>query len=470
MNTPPAAIEFTPADFLARSISLFTRCKAPKPQRTILLRDYLRSVRTGKWQSSVEAVRNANKDSKADADRLKVTRLPVIKPSGVFSGLSEADLVTLSGILCIDLDDVGSAIEDARNRLKTHASVLAVHLSPRGTGLKVFMAIEAKDTSEHKACWQAAAASLDCVLPVGVKIDPQPSNVSSNCFVSYDPETWVSETPCKPIFPLPSYPPHTLGRGEGGRVISEESMSDCDEGEGRTASMSDSRAQTVCACAKPEDVVEPSPAYPRQVRAKAERTMVKLSPPLARIFKNYLVRKPVNRGQRYAFLLKVIPPLFTVVSIDVLAELLRLHHQRQTGTWSTPLDTHMQEVGTMLTDWEHTDYRQKQLNARELLVYDGLRRVRYRAAYRIMRDLAICAKGSVPFFMSCAELAARIGCHRDTAHETLRELRAEQVIAEVQKGVVWQTGMQPKATSFRWLLAPSVNEDKHDGLLRLRSL
>lgn len=449
MHTSPASIEA--ASLLARTVSLFSNVKSKRSPATLTLLDYLDGVKGGRWRRDVEAVRVANQDSKADADRVKVKRLPVITPSGTFRGLSQADLIAHSGILCIDLDDVGLELGNARKCLKSLPCVLAIHLSPRATGLKVFLAILANDADEHASCWKAAVNELRPVLPAGVKIDPAPSNVVSKCFVSFDPDTWVATTHRIPLLPLsPCSSPIPEEKKEG-RVISEESMSDCDDGGAQPTSMSDSRGETVCACGLMDEVGKTSPAYARQARAKAERAIAKLSPALARIFKDYLVSKPVNRGQRYAFLLKVTPPLFTVVGVDVLVELLGLHHRRQTGTWSTPLETHMQEVGTMLTDWEHTDYRQKQLSNHERQVYDGLRRDRYRAAYRIMRDLATRADGDAPFFMSCEELAARIGCHRDTAHETLKELRAERVIAEAERGTVWRKGMRPKATSFRWL-------------------
>ncbi len=448
MHTPPASIEA--ASLLARTVSLFSNVRSKRSPATLTLLDYFAGVRDGRWRCDVDAVRVANQDSKADAERLKV-KLPAITPSGTFRGLTQADLIAHSGILCLDLDDVGPALAATQKRLRTHTAVLAFHLSPRGTGLKVFLAILSNGAVEHAACWKAAVDVFRPVLPAGVKIDPAPSNVVSKCFVSYDPDTWVAATHRIPLLPLsPCLSPIPERKKEEG-VISEESMSDCDDGGSQPTSMSDFLGRTVCACAFTDEVGETSPAYARQARAKAERAIAKLSPPLARIFKNYLLSKPVNRGQRYAFLLKVIPPLFTVISVGVLTDLLRLHHQWQTGTWSSPIDQHMREVEAMITDWACNDYRAKQLSEHERQIYDSLRLDRYREAYRILRDLSMRAEASAPFFMSCAELAARLGCHRDTAHETLKELRAERVIEKAEEGQIWRKGSRPRATSFCWL-------------------
>jgi len=382
MNTPPVEV----ADLLARSISLFKTVKTPNPKGSITFGDYLKGVRTGQWEKSVGLVREANKDSKADADRMK-EKLPAIKPSGTFSGLAEKDMTAHSGILCIDLDDVGLAIPSTRAALMLLPCVLAFHLSPRATGLKVFLAVQATNANEHSACWQAAMGTLGEILPVGVKIDRAPSNVASNCFVSYDPDTWVAAThrvPLLPLHPYLSLIPER--RGEKG-VISEESMSDFDVGKIQSSSMSDLGGKPDCASDSPENRPNTSREHARQVRKKAEREIAELTQPLKRIFKKYLACKPVNTGRRYAFLLKIIPSLFTVVGDAVLVELLRLHHQRQTGTWSTPFAEHMKEVGKMLSDWSLDDYRQKELKEHERQVYDDLS-ARVREAYRILRDLA----------------------------------------------------------------------------------
>jgi len=393
-------------------------------------------VKNGQWRAEVEEVRRANEVSKDEADRLKVARLPVIKPSGIFRGLGEADLVTHSGILCIDLDDVGDRIESVRNSLQTHPAVLAIHLSPRATGLKVFLAIQARDPAEHKACWQAASADLRRFLPEGINIDSAPSNVSANCFVSYDPEAWIAETPRSPVVPLPSSASHGLGRRK------EEAISEKSE-----ESMSDLPAKTVTLSHQVG-----SPEYSRKVRSDAEREIKALPRALAQIFKNYLSKKPVERGQSYAFLLQTIPPLFEVVGVDVLLKLLHLHHRNQTGTWSTSLKKHIDKAKTMLSDWAKTDYLTR-LNEDERKFYGDLLRERYREAFRILRDLARRAKDNARFFMSANELGARLGCHQDTAHETLKELKAERIIEAVTNGKPWQKGECPKATIYRWLLS-----------------
>lgn len=453
----PASIEVV--GLLARPVSLFATVRTKRPPSQITIRDYFDGIVVGRWRAKIEAVRAANARSKEEAETLK-KRLPAITPSGTFRGLGDADFLAHSGILCIDLDDVGPSLAHTRARLQTLPCVLAVHLSPRGTGLKVFVVTTATTPEEHDLCWPAAEAELRPLLPLGVKLDPAPKSVVSKCFVSYDPAAWVADTPRIPLFPHD--PLITLGsprtpltprREKRKRVISEGSMSDtgCE-----SLSMSDFRGKTLSAEASPYAGEIQQREGDTKTRQRAHLELKRMTPRLRSIYRQYIETKPVNRGERHAFLLKVILPLFEVLAEPVLVDLLRLHHRSQTGTWDAVLDFHMQEVKEVL-DFYRSKYREALPPRERTVFYDRLNEEKRRAAFRICRGLATCEKAreSAVFYLSCGELATRIGCDRDTAHEILCEFKAERLIECVRVGdalpIKMPEGEKRKATTWRWI-------------------
>ena len=430
---PPIEVQ----SLLSAEMSLFTSCKSKSPTKSITLQSYLAGVRSGKWDRRVEAVRKANLDAKANADRLKI-KLPFIKPSGVFSGLKQTDFIKHSGVLVIDLDDVDDLV-GVREILPQHNSVIAFHLSPRGTGLKVFVAISATNSSEHKACWSLVHESLGAFLPSSVKIDQAPSNVSSNCFVSWDPDLWIADDPRVPFLPSCLTPLSTAPEKEKEKerdTISEDSMG----GRHSMGGLGGKSHVTQSVNHEHKKVLRSQSRRRREAKAEIK----KLNPVLRRIYKQYLGNRSVVSGERNTFVINVFPPLYCVVGTEVLIELLKLHHQKQTGIWTTNIGDHMAQVHSMIESWG--------------LKYEGNladpERVRYsdlgqnmRAAFRIIRDL--CGQVETAF-MSHRELGFRLGVAQSTARDYLRELQAIGAIKKMQAGEKWTSGRKPKATEYRW--------------------
>ena len=75
---------------------------------------------------------------------------------------------------------------------------------------------------------------------------------------------------------------------------------------------------------------------------------------------------------------------------------------------------------------------------------------------RIVRDLALWSepkRGSFKFFMSCKQLADRLGIDRRNAHRILRRFEEEYwLIKCVAKGKLWVAGEEPRASEYLWLL------------------
>ena len=78
-------------ELMLRKASLFPNLWAPKPTEKLTLEQFLSRVKNGFWKKQIEIVRSANLNSKEDAKKPK-EKLPVLKPSGIFSGLSAQPL------------------------------------------------------------------------------------------------------------------------------------------------------------------------------------------------------------------------------------------------------------------------------------------------------------------------------------------------------------------------------------------
>jgi hypothetical protein len=406
-----------PRNYLDAQISYFFSVRSPHPKKAPLsLRLFLDFIQMGRWAKMVSLVREANKDSKADADRAK-KQLPLVKPSGLFSGSAEKNLIKLSGLLCLDYDDVGEEFPNLREMLSNDLYVLAHFLSPSGTGVKVFVPVAAATPYEHKQCWHAAFRHFS-KKPGGELIDKAPKNVSANCFVSYDPDLWIADTPRRLFLPEPISQATPTPQS-----ISEDSE---------------------CSIAHP-----PPPQTNCIVRYKADQRLENAPATIRNVFKRYLENRAVHRGQRHLFLTQVIPPLFTVLEKTVLKELLLLHYDLNCGTWSTSRDEHEAEIDHMLRTWPERYVNN--LTPKNRHHYQLLPAELYRAAFRICHDIA--SREGV-FFMSGAELGKRLGTGNQTAYRILKGLASDNLIEPIKQGCKWKAGSRPEATTWKWKLDP----------------
>ena len=85
--------------------------------------------------------------------------------------------------------------------------------------------------------------------------------------------------------------------------------------------------------------------------------MLALPPPIGGkdgvggLFARYIGRRAIRRGNRHTFLLKVVPPAFTLFSAPVLFDLLLLHYDLHDGVWSTPRAEHEADISRCLAGW-----------------------------------------------------------------------------------------------------------------------
>src|SRR5258708_36715679 len=154
MKDEPPNLEFS--TLLNRLISLFANRWKDRPREEITFADLFNAVKTGRWEAATAQIRKANATDKNQADKLKKNLLPLVKPSGRFKGLKAGDLLEHSGVLCIDFDNLGEQLDIAKERFRNDPFAFAYDISPRGTGLKVFVPFAPTNEAKHHAWFDAA--------------------------------------------------------------------------------------------------------------------------------------------------------------------------------------------------------------------------------------------------------------------------------------------------------------------------
>ena len=116
-----------------------------------------------------------------------------VTPSGVFTYCNDSSLVCHSGVLCMDLDDLGDRLEELFQKLvdeKTFKTLLLFR-SPSGKGLKWFIHIDLA-RCDHRTWFTAVRRYLMATYSLDDKqVDPLCSNPSRACYLGHDPEAYL---------------------------------------------------------------------------------------------------------------------------------------------------------------------------------------------------------------------------------------------------------------------------------------
>ncbi len=162
-----------------------------------------------KVKSTVEMIRRSSKPEEQDS--LKVKLLPVICPSGTFGKRSDSGIIDYNGIVCLDLDDV-AVPEGIKTVAMKFPYTLAAMISPTGTGVKVFVLTDLRDSSRHNDLYHHLGSVMGFKTRPDLKFDPSCSNPSRACFMSYDEAIMVNENVVSyhvDLDTLPVYTPPT---------------------------------------------------------------------------------------------------------------------------------------------------------------------------------------------------------------------------------------------------------------------
>jgi hypothetical protein len=148
----------------------------------ITVDEALARIKNGKSKELVDGIRN--QIDKSRASKLK-NSLPAICFSGKFADRKDDKIITHSGHIVLDFDNVKD-IDEKAAMLVMHDFIYAFWISPSGNGIKALVKIA--EPKEHRAHFQA-------LMDIFPEIDRSGINESRVCFESYDPNMYVNENP-----------------------------------------------------------------------------------------------------------------------------------------------------------------------------------------------------------------------------------------------------------------------------------
>lgn len=163
-------------------ISLFSSVADPKNPEILDLIEYLFDTRDGKWEDIVTECRNI-KDYEERKEFKK--KMPTACLSGQFSYRSDANLVSHSEIIAMDLDEVEN-LNSLKAQFCRDKYVFSVFMSTSGNGLRVLFKIE---PNKHKEAFRGLCQYI--FQKYGEACDPN-SSVSKPYIVSFDPDLYLN--------------------------------------------------------------------------------------------------------------------------------------------------------------------------------------------------------------------------------------------------------------------------------------
>jgi len=160
----------------------------------------INAIKSGRWEEPVKQIRRVytkallrigdRKAAKLAVDLFK-KNLAAILWSGRFSRRANDALIEHSGLLCADIDDLGSSaiLAGVRAKLLTSPYLLVLFLSPTGRGLKAIFRVPA-DAGKHAGSFCAIEQHVRELT--GVQIDQACKDVARLCFISCDPDVYYN--------------------------------------------------------------------------------------------------------------------------------------------------------------------------------------------------------------------------------------------------------------------------------------
>ena len=159
---------------------------------TIFLDDYLAGVKNGKHTAAVERLRGYLAAHDAEHAESTKKRLPLLVAGGVMEGGRKLEhMVRYSQCVPIDLDDVPGSALDFLHQAEALDYVKAGHVSPSGTGDKLFVLVDSS-LADHQSAFGYVSRMIEHDLP-GVKVDISGKDANRGCFAGYDPEAFYKE-------------------------------------------------------------------------------------------------------------------------------------------------------------------------------------------------------------------------------------------------------------------------------------
>lgn len=261
-----------------------------KKSREITSKEYVDTVRSDRYREAVQRYRELKSQPGNEAEAQKVKDgMPCIIPAGVCrDGHAVKNLVTHSGLVCIDLDHTDTRTQEIFELTRTLPYVHVSHISISGEGVKLMVRIRPKDLDDYPRLYTAIGE--DVSRHVQHPYDSKCKILTQPCFYSWHPQAYYNPDA------LPFEMPRDRRQADGNlsvaeqeaaqRTVTQETTVQGTAAQGTTVPpQAEANAET--SVAKPTTAATPAPGF------------------LAQFLDDFEHRNPFRRGERNDLALKL---------------------------------------------------------------------------------------------------------------------------------------------------------------------
>ena len=147
-------------------------------------------IRTGDYGVAEKINDIRNEPRKEQRDELK-KHLFVITWQGIFSYRNNSGCVSLSSLVCIDIDhQAGLDLDCIKQTISRRPYVLAFFRSPSGDGLKVIIRTDNYSIPDYGNCYRQVEKLFTDEF--GIQPDSHCEDLSHPCYISHDPDIYYN--------------------------------------------------------------------------------------------------------------------------------------------------------------------------------------------------------------------------------------------------------------------------------------
>lgn len=151
------------------------------------LRSLAKLIASKQWKALTQQYRAL--PNSAPKGKFKTSRFDFSTFSGIFSQRNNYSLNSYSGLLVLDIDNIGDVDKTKDNLFnQSHFDIAMLYISPSGNGLKVVVPSTTED--EHQLVYQMYQNVLKEEL--GIEIDASGKDLARSCFLCWDPEVYYN--------------------------------------------------------------------------------------------------------------------------------------------------------------------------------------------------------------------------------------------------------------------------------------
>lgn len=177
------------------------RMKNRAPDGCFDLNEMISTVRSERFKDVITDLRNmtpiVGEQEKAFSKRqqaFKLAKLPAFTPWGTFSSRARDSLVTPSWVACVDLDHIENPGDILRQlQQDSQLGLIAGFISPRGKGLKIFIAIEPAANINNRYIQVLHGVQKYLDVKYHLPWDRSVETPNQTCYLSYDPDAFLVE-------------------------------------------------------------------------------------------------------------------------------------------------------------------------------------------------------------------------------------------------------------------------------------